>query len=1079
MEGIGISQVQKQFWLLQKVYRNNVTYNIPVVLKFNGVPEIQALEYALRSVVLRHEALRMRFVEAGDDVVAEQVNIEEIHIRVDKIRINKPLIESQIPGEIMAEINLPFDIDSWPLFRVRLFTFTDNRSFLTIVFHHIVVDLRSKEIFAEDFSEFYNSFRFGYPPRINDISGRYSDYLEHYAGWINSPEAEKMKMNWKSYISQAPEMLEMPADFPRPRINSQEGSRTHFYLGNELYAKALNYAGENNIKDFTFFLTAYAILLHRLTGQDRILIGVPFTNRRWDQFSETFGCFVNILPVEVNFDFQVTGTELIRQIRYSLLRIHRMQEIPFLALNEMLKNTSGNPIFQAGFTYEPPVNMHFADIESEPVNISRSGSQLDLFLTLWTQDEDLNGFMEYSTLLFKDETASRFIGIYRQIIKSFLENPGLPVSELDIIAPEESHLIMRWNSTDHEYSRNICLHHRFEQQVLITPDAPAILFGKESLSYGEFNSHANRMANYLLSLGVKTEDIVCVCMERSIELMIAIFGIHKAGAAYLPVDPGYPADRLGMMLSDARPVFILTKRQSETNLPEGFRRVYLDDILNSPLSEDEKNPQTDVTSGNLAYLMYTSGSTGVPKGVMIEHHSVINKLEWMQFRHPLDQKDTILLKTPVTFDVSVWELFWWTFSGSKMAILPPGGERDPGTIIDEVDNRKVTTIVFVPSMFSPFIGYIKARSAQVRLQTLKWIIQIGEPLTPQLVSSFNELRTPGFDPLMVNTYGPTEATVAVSWYDCPKGRDVDKIYIGRPIFNTRLLVLNKRNKIQPVGVPGELVITGVNLSRGYLNRPELNSERFITFRYPDGTYLRGYRTGDLVRLLSDGNIDFIGRTDNQVKIRGYRIELGEIEARLLEHPSVKSAVVVVKELSQENRTIAGYVVIKENQPSDSEEIRKFLASHLPDYMVPRFIMILGSMPLNTSGKIDRKSLPSPQFVSGTTQMVPASLIETQLLGIWKETIGQENIGINQNFFDMGGNSLLAVHIVNLIKERLNLRVEPINLLEYPTIRSLAAFISDQGKESRSDVAGNSGNINVRKQSFSTLQKKRNELLRNQ
>lgn len=1076
MKGIGISQIQKQFWLLQKVYRNNVTYNIPVVLKFNGIPEIHTLEYALYAVVLRHDALRMRFFESGGEVLAEPVNMQEKQIRVDRIRVDEHLNETHLPEEILAEIHTPFDIADWPLLRVRLFTFTDNRSILTIVFHHIVVDLRSKEIFADDFSDFYNSFRADFQPVIDNLAGRYSDYLEHYARWINSPEADKMKLEWKNYIPEAPEMLEIPSDFPRPRINSPEGKRKYFSIGKESYSKALILAGENNVKDFAIFLTAYAILLHRLTGQDRILIGVPFTNRRSDDFRETFGCFVNIVPVQVTFDNQISGTELLKQIRHSLLKIHRMQEIPFLTLNDMLKNKSGNPIFQAGFTYEPPVNMKLADLGSEPVIVSRNGSQLDLFLTLWNQDEDVSGFMEYSTLLFKDETASHFIEIYRQIINSFLENPGMPVSELDVITPEETRLIMDWNGTDHEYSRDTCLHQRFEQQVKKTPDAPAILFGKESLSYSEFNAHVNRMANHLIGLGVKTEDIICVCMERSIELMIAIYGTHKAGAAYLPVDPGYPPDRLEMMLSDSRPALILTKKRSERNLPEGFRRLYLDDILNSPFSSNEINPQTGVTSGNLAYLMYTSGSTGVPKGVMIEHHSVINKLEWMQFRHPLNHNDTILLKTPVTFDVSVWELFWWIFSGSKMAILAPGGEKDPGTIIEEVDSKKVTTIVFVPSMFSPFVGYIKARGAQERLKSLKWIIQIGEPLTPQLVSSFNELRTADFDPMMINTYGPTEATVAVSWYDCPKEKEVEKIYIGRPIWNTKLLVLNKRNKIQPIGVPGELVITGVNLSRGYLNRPELNSERFITFRYPDGTYVRGYRTGDLVRLLNDGNIDFIGRTDTQVKIRGYRIELGEIEARLLEYPSVKSAAVVVKELSPENRIIAGYVVLKEHNPTEPEDIRKFLNGRLPDYMVPRVIMILEFMPLNTSGKTDRKSLPSPQFVSNTKQLEQTSLIESQLQEIWKETIGQENIGITQNFFDLGGNSLLAVHIVNLIKERLNLKVEPINLLEYPSIRSLAAFVG-KGKENSEDVTDTSDVISVRKQSFSALQKKRSELLR--
>ena len=358
---------------------------------------------------------------------------------------------------------------------------------------------------------------------------------------------------------------------------------------------------------------------------------------------------------------------------------------------------------------------------------------------------------------------------------------------------------------------------------------------------------------------------------------------------------------------------VLTNKKSEKNIPAGFKKIYLDNIITSPLSDNDKTPVTNVNSRNLAYVIYTSGSTGKPKGVMIEHHSVINKLEWMQFQHPLNYKDTILLKTPVTFDVSVWELFWWMFNGAKLAILPPGGEKEPKTIIEEVESKKVTTIVFVPSMFSPFVGYLKANQAASSLKSLKWIIQIGEALNPQLVNNFNELLTPDFNPLMVNTYGPTEATVAVSWYNCPKERNIEKIYIGKPIFNTKLLVLNSKNKIQPIGIQGELVITGVNLSRGYLNRPELNSERFIQFKYLNGQRLRGYRTGDLVKWTDDGNIDFIGRVDTQVKIRGYRIELGEIESKLLDFPKIKTAAVIVNESNPENKIIVGYVVLKDSR----------------------------------------------------------------------------------------------------------------------------------------------------------------------
>lgn len=1069
MEEIKISLIQKHFWLLQKVYRENTAYNIPVVIKISGYPDFSALEYALKAVVLRHEALRTRFVESDGEVFIKNVPDEEIRPGIEKVTSGRQFDGAAVPDEIMQEIHKPFDLSAWPLFRATLFIYSNGISVLTFVFHHIIVDLRSKEIFAADFSEFYNSFKGDCQPGMNSSPRKYSEYLIKAGEWLKSGEANHMLSEWKNYITLVPGLLEIPSDFPRPRINTPEGKRKHFTFDKSLYKRALEYAGANSIKDFTVFLTAYAILIHRLTGQYNILIGVPFTNRRKEGTADIFGCFVNVVPLQVIFNDNLTGSELVKQIRLSLLKIHRMQEIPFLTLNDLLKNSSSNPIFQAGFTYEPPVKFNLNDCTVETMTVEKKGAQLELFLTLWEQNGTLNGFMEYSTLLFRDETAEHYTDLYRQVVSSFISHPDDPVSGLDIITDAETGMILEWNNTDHEYPTDVCLNQKFEQQVLKTPDAPAILFGKESLSYSQFNAHANKLANYLISLGVKTEDLICVCLERSVELMVAIYSIHKAGAAYLPVDPEYPVARLSMIISDSVPAFILTNKKSEKNIPEGARKIYLDNILTAPFSYDDKNPVTGVTSRNLAYLMYTSGSTGVPKGVMIEHHSVINKLEWMQFKHPLERTDTILLKTPVTFDVSVWELFWWMFNGAKMAVLPPGGEKEPGVIIDEVESKKVTTIVFVPSMFSPFVGYARTRNLQERLKSLKWIIQIGEPLTPQLVNSFNELLTEDFNPLMVNTYGPTEATVAVSWYDCPKEKDVKKIYIGKPIFNTKLLVLNKRNKLQPLCVPGELVITGVNLSRGYLNRPELNSERFISFTYPDGRILRGYRTGDLVKLCPDGNIDFIGRTDSQVKIRGFRIELGEIEARMLEFPAVKSAVVVVREKSPENRFIAGYVVLKEKNMATAEEMRKYLLTKLPDYMVPAIIVILDSMPLNTSGKIDRKALPDtlPIIVEKSTEQ--SSSVERRLQEIWKETIGLDEVGINQNFFDVGGNSLLAVHMVNLIRNKMNVGIEPLHVMEHPSIRSLARFIS--GIHQAAPVK------NVRKQNFTALQQRRNELLR--
>lgn len=1066
-----ISQIQKQFWVLQNVYRNNTAYNIASILKIKGEPNRDAIEYAIQQLILRYEALQVYFEERNGEVYQLSIS-DKPDIRIDITDFTEPLHEDNLPEMVMNEVNGIFNLAEWPLFRIKLFSFSDGMYLLTIVFHHIIIDSHSKKIFSKEFSRLYNEYcnnSFSVP---GEITSNFSDYINRERDWLGTEEYKKMSGKWKSFIPKTPEILEIPADFPKPKINTLQGKRIHFGLDKELSLHIRKFAKDKLVIPFSVLLTAYAILINRLTNQSEIIIGVPLTNRRRSEFKDTFGCFVNIVPVKVIFDEDVTGIELLKQVRQSLLLAHRMQEVPFLLINDSLRNKGTNSVLQTGFTFEPPMHLSLNNLDSQSLVVEKDGAQLDMFVTLWEQEQEFKGYLEYSTHLFKDSTARRYINIYERIIRSFLDNPDAPASGMDIISDTETNLISVWNNTDTNYTSNICLHQVFEQQVERTPDAPALLFGRSSFTYAEFNLHVNRLANHLIENGIKVEDIIGICMERSPELMVAIYAIHKAGGAYMPMDPDYPGERIEMILADARPKLILTNRKSETNIPEGFKKIYLDGIFSSPLSDNEENPATGVKSNNLAYLIYTSGSTGKPKGVMIEHHSVINKMEWMQFQHPLSDEDTIMLKTPVTFDVSVWELFWWTFNGAKLAILPPGGEKEPKIIIEEVEAHKVTTIIFVPSMFAPFVAYIRAIQAASRLKSLKWIIQIGEALSPQLVNDFNKLLNPEFNPLMVNTYGPTEATVAVSWYNCPKEDQIEKIYIGKPIFNTRLLVLNHKNKIQPIGVPGELVITGVNLSRGYLNRPDLNAEKFIEFEYLNNQKLKGYRTGDLVKWMDDGNIDFIGRIDSQVKIRGYRIELGDIESKLLEFQKIKTSAVVVNQSNPENKFIAGYVVLKKPGSCTVEDIRKFLTAKLPDYMIPAHLMILDDIPLNTSGKIDRKALPEPDLVSHEKFVAPESFYEKKLQEVWKDILNLKDVGVTHNFFDIGGNSLLAISIVSEIRERMNIGLEPIHILEYPNIRGLAQYLSEENKPVEVISNPEQNNKVLRKQDFSRLRKKR-------
>jgi amino acid adenylation domain-containing protein len=1067
-EVIEISPIQEQFWILNKMYQDDSAYNIPSLLKLEGRIDIRAFEYALREIIRRHEILRSVYLEMDNKVYQKVLNDPGYQLCIEKLDI--PFAIEKINEKISDEVQRKFNLSEWPQFRIKLFSFNDDISVLSLVFHHILIDLQSRNIFSTEFSELYNAYIKGEKLYQISPSGKYSDYTRWLKSWLSSQEALNKIEEWKREISAGNSGLHLPVDFPRPVVETLEGKRQYFRFDYQTSQKILRLADQYSVNAFTILLSAYSILLHRLSNEERFNIGVPLTNRRNAEFSGTFGCFVNIVPVSLEFSGQQTCSDIIHQVRQALLRVHRKQEIPFLKINESAAQ-GRKSLFRAGFTMEAPISLTLSDVQAHNLEINKKGSQLDLFMTLWQGDENILGYLEYSTMLFSDLTISRFIDMYNIILMSILENPDLIGSELSIVPKNEFGKIMEWNNTDTEYSTDICLHHKLEQQVLKTPDAPAIMFGKSIMTYLEFDKNINRLANHLVSSGVRTEDIICIGMGRSPELLIGIYSILKAGAAYLPVDPAYPSERIEMILADAKPKFILTDRNSDKNFPEEYSKIYLDNILISPLSDNDEAPGVNVRPENMAYLMYTSGSTGKPKGVMIEHHSVINKLEWMQKRHPLKADDTILLKTPVTFDVSVWELFWWTFNGARLAILPAGGEKEPKIITEEIESKQVTTIVFVPSMFSPFIGYVKANSSVNRLKSLKWIIQIGEPLTPNLVNSFNELRSDVFNPVLVNTYGPTEATVAVSWYDCPGKPNVEKVFIGKPIQNTKLLIVNGSNRIQPVGVPGELVISGVNLSRGYLNRPELNAEKFFFLEYPDGRKLRCYKTGDLARWTEDGNIDFIGRIDSQVKVRGYRIELGDIESALLSFPGIKSSAVIVNDSDPDNKFLTGYIVFKEDYSTSTEEIKSFLLKKLPGYMIPAHLIIIDKMPLNNSGKIDKKALPAVNIVSSSGYVDPDSQYEKKLLPIFRETLRSQEIGVTHNFFDAGGNSLLSIRIVNEIREKLNLSVEPLHIMQYPDIRKLAKFISSLA-EGQADEKITVSGINERRQDFSRLRERR-------
>lgn len=1049
MKKTEISEIQKQFWILQHLYPDTTAYNIPYLAVIGCKLNLEALGEAINVIVSRHEMLRTRFTEENGKIFQSVMEKEQARIRIDVIKINGEFIKGSLSEETYEEIHKPFNLNDWPFIRVKLFVYS-NTTVLTIVIHHIIIDLVSANIFFNELSELYKSACLNSVPDLKEPVNNYFDYSDEINEWLSTESAERKIEEWKSYIPVRPSRLEFPTALSRTGINKTTGKRLHVTVDNVLSSEISAFAVKNFVSDFIVMLSAYAILLNKLCNQAEITIGVPFKNRAKNKYDKTFGCFVNILPLLVNFSDDLTGKALLKQVLGSLLRIERKEQVPYLLLNSLLGQGDGTGLFQAGFTFDPSVKLELSGADARLQLIERAGSQLDLFFTLWERDGKYNAFLEYSNNTFDEEVIRRYWKIYCTILKSVIDDPDQLVGAIDIAPAEDIDLVSSINKTEVKYEDNLCIHEKFERQVEKTPDATALLFNDRTLSYREFNEHANMMANRLIKDGIKVEDVVCICMERSVEMMIGIYGVLKAGAVYLPLNPDTPVERLSTIISDAHPKLILTTKESSLNIPKGNPQLYIDDLLTNPVSEDISKPKVNVNSRNLAYIIYTSGSTGVPKGVMIEHHSVLNRLGWMQRAYPIDHSDTLIQKTPVTFDVSVWELFWWSFNGSRLALLPAGGEKIPETILQNIEKYKVTTIHFVPSLFIAFLGVLKSRSLFGGLNSLRRVFMSGEALPMTVVEEFNENRTKFKLPEIINLYGPTEATVDVSYYNCPSS-NVKQVYIGKPIDNTRLFVVNGKRKLQPVGVPGELLITGVNLARGYLNHQELTDERFVDFTTPDGEIIKAYRTGDLVKMTAEGEIDYIGRIDNQVKIRGFRIELGDIEAQIHKYPDVINCAVIVSE-DMGSKSLVAYICLKKGVVTEADAIRKFLLSKLPDYMVPSFFVFLEELPLTTSGKLNRKALPRPERVtSGDTIALPTNNCEKILLRLWKDLLRIENISINDNFFEIGGNSLLAINLATLISKEFNILINTITVLEYPNIKGQSDYIAGlTGKKDNSD-----------------------------
>lgn len=1030
---------QKQFWLINQIQPNNPAYNIPSVFIINGPLNISAVEQSINEIIHRHEIFRTSFTDREGRFTREIVKTRPVKVQITDI---SDLPQAKQINEqnllINQEITKPFDLRSGPLLRAHIIlSIRRKKHVLVIVMHHIITDLHAKTLFASELSSFYNSISSGIPTPSLETPLQYSDHVHWKQEWSRTPAAEAEIKFWQQELKEQTGLLNLPLDHPRPPLSTYNGKAQHFKITSKLTRKLQEFSRQNSVDIFVTLLSVYLVLLFRYTNQNDITIGVPLTNRRRENDKKIMACFVNILPLAFNLSDSTIFDDILREVRVKMLTSHRNQEASFDSIVEAIqprRDPSYNPLFQVGFTVEPPMELMLHDLEVTPLKTHNNGAQLDIFLNIWSMKNEIQGYFEYNTDLFDQPTIERLNNHYRNLLQSILSHSDQEISRLEILAPEEKEkLIRKWNDTRKDYGQPVCIQELFENQARKSPDTPALIFEETQLTYRQLNEKANQLAHCLINQGIGPDDLVGIFMERSLEMVIAIYGVIKAGGAYVPLDPDFPEQRTAFILTETRARALLTQSHLLTRLPAStIAPLCLDRDRQLVDSFPKTNPESPVNAKNLAYVIYTSGSTGTPKGVMNEHRGIYNRLLWMQDTFLLDSSDTILQKTPFSFDVSVWEFFWPLCTGARLVLAPPGAHKDPTHLYQLIRTHTITTIHFVPSMLRMFLD----AGDSGKCKSLKRVICSGEALSWDLQNLFFK----NLDCELHNLYGPTEAAIDVTYWHCDKKNNHNKVPIGFPIANTRTFILDKYLQPVPLGTAGELHIGGIQVARGYINRPELNSEKFINNPFSNSPEDRLYKTGDLARYLPDGAIEYLGRVDFQIKLHGNRIEPAEIESVLCRHPKINDALVTVKSTPSGKKQLVAYIIPSAKGREDLH-LRQYLMDLLPSYMIPNLFIPLQEFPLTPSGKIDRKRLPE-QEVTGQDSIVKtaADSFSRQLLSIWRRVLETKEIGIHDNFFDAGGNSLLATQLTIEMEREFNTNIHIVKIFQHPTIASFTDYL---------------------------------------
>jgi amino acid adenylation domain-containing protein len=1052
-----LSHGQRGLWFLYQMDRQSPAYNVCYPSRIRSPLDFAAFRRALETLIDRHPSLRTTFEEQGGTL------LQRVHERVAlplEVTDASAWTEEVLRSRLEAEAHRPFDLEDGPLVRMHLFVRAPDDSVFLLCVHHIIGDFWSLVLVIEEMQVLYPAECAGTPAALPPPRGHYRDFVRWQAEQVAGAEGARHWSYWQQQLAGVPVVLDLPADRQRPPVASHRGSAEAWRVEPELTRRLKALAASTGVTLYTTLLAAFQVLIGRYTGQEDFLVGSPFAGRNRPEFEGVIGYFVNLVPMRADLAGDPTFRTLLGKLGTTVLDALEHQDYPFPLLVEHLKverDLSRAPLVQVSFTLEkahraqqlgawrfflPPsgARLNVGGLEVEQYYVEHCSSQFDLEMLIEEGPGTLEGMMRYNSDLFEPETVRRIVGHFLTLLQRITEDPERPISDLPCLTESERRLVLdEWNRTDVVFPPGMCLHHLFERQVARTPTSLAVCGDDGSLTYADLERWSNRLAHRLRRLGAGPGRLVALYLERSPAMIAAILGTLKAGAAYVPLDLGTPAERLRLVLADTRASILLTQRAVLHRLPEcGVAPVCVDDPPIASEEDDESRlPESGVCSDDIAYIIYTSGSTGRPKGVMVEHRAIANTVIWRDQDLPIYVHDRVLFNMTYTFDPSLCIIFPTLAVGARIVLAAPGEEYDPHRLMERVLREGVTILESPP----PILRLMVDDPLFAECRTLRWVCCGGEAMPRDLPRRLiDQLGV-----ALYNLYGPTEAAVDTTWWTCRRVDPRPTVPIGRPIANTRVYVLDTKRRPLPPGVPGELYIGGAGLARGYLNDPAATAARFVPDPFVARSGARLYRTGDRCRWLSDGTLEFLGRLDDQVKVRSFRVELGEVEAALLSHPQVREATVIAQTGAGETRLIAYVAGHAAGPPLIPQTLRQHLKQHLPDYMVPAGFVFLESLPRTTGGKVNRRALPPPlseRPVTDRPYVAPRTPLEESLAGLWREVLRLDEVGIYDHFFELGGSSIQGAMLINRLQQLLGEPVYVVALFDAPTVDGLADYLRD-------------------------------------